>query len=361
VWLEYEEWRVKCPTTGKATKESLPGILLTRRFTESLADDIGRYADKISILEASRHYSVDHKTVAVFEKAYLQRKKAMAPELSPTRIGVDEIYLGELKWRIIVSDLDQRRPIWVGGPNRKQESFEAFFSFLGKEKTDKITLCVMDMHRPYYAALKKHCPHASVVFDKFHVVSKIADAMDEVRKQEYARVNGAQRKFIKGQRYNLLANRGSLSKDGREELAVTFKANRRLLTAYLLKEDFVRLWSYTSETWMRKFWNSWKEGLKWKRLKPFHKVAAMVDSHWDGIASWCKVENRVPLGFVEGLNNRVRKIHARGYGYHDIDHFDLKILTCMLPDPEPIAINLEEFFSPAKPLKKGEYSLKNVP
>jgi len=92
---------------------------------------------------------------------------------------------------------------------------------------------------------------------------------------------------------------------------------------------------------MLKFWKSWKDGLKWKRLKPFNKVSGMVVSHWEGIASWCKKENRVPLGFVEGLNNRVRTIHAKGYGYHDIDHFDLKIFTCKLPKVETIGVNLE--------------------
>lgn len=175
---------------------------------------------------------------------------------------MDEIFLGELKWRIIVSDLDQKTPIWVGRPDRKQESFEKFFSFLGKEKTANITLCVMDMHRPYLAALKKHCPNARVVFDKFHVVAKISEAIDEVRREEYARVNGDKRKFMKGQRNNLLVNRGNLSKKGREELALTFKANRKLYTAYLLKEDFDRPWSYNSETWMLKFWKPWKNGMK---------------------------------------------------------------------------------------------------
>ena len=73
----------------------------------------------------------------------------------------------------------------------------------------------------------------------------------------------------------------------------------------------------------------------------------MVDSHWEGIVSWCKEKNKVPLGFVEGLNSRIRKIQAQGYGYRDIDHMDLKILTCMLPEPSPLMVNLDEFFSPS--------------
>lgn len=337
---------MKCPKSSKATKESIPGVLLTRRFTEALADDIGRYADRTSVLESSRRYNIDYKTALAFEKAYLARKQKNAPEVNPTRIGVDEIQLGKMGYRVVVSDLDAGLPIWVGGTDRSQESFEMFFAWLGEEKTKKIRLCVMDMWKPYLAALKKLCPDADVVFDKFHVVSKLSEAMDAVRRSEYARLNGKERKFIKGQRFNLLANRGNLSRKGREELAQTFKANSRLYTAYLLKEDFERLWSYRSETWMRKFWLSWKDGLKWKRLEPFQKVVSMVESHWEGISSWCKEENHVPLGFVEGFNGRIRKIQAQGYGYNDMEHFDLKILTCMLPEAPPLTIDLNEFFGP---------------
>ena len=43
--------------------------------------------------------------------------------------------------------------------------------------------------------------------------------------------------------------------------------------------------------------------LKWQRLKSFEKFAEMIDRHWDGIAAYCKPENKVSLGFVEGLNN----------------------------------------------------------
>ena len=126
-------------------------------------------------------------------------------------------------------------------------------------------------------------------------------------------------------------------------------------TAYLLKEDFDRLWSYKSPTWMLKFWTSWKESLKWKRLEPFQKVVRMVESHWEGIVSWCDEANHVPLGFVEGLNSRIRKIQAQGYGYKDIAHMDLKILTCMLPEPEPLTVNLDEFFAaPKRSSKIGE-------
>jgi len=68
-----------------------------------------------------------------------------------------------------------------------------------------------------------------------------------------------------------------------------------------------------------------------QRLKPYEKFAEMIDAHWDGIAAYCKPENKVPLGFVEGLNNKIRVIQRRAYGYQDEECLWLKILTCMLP------------------------------
>ena len=69
----------------------------------------------------------------------------------------------------------------------------------------------------------------------------------------------------------------------------------------------------------------------WQRLAPYEKFAEMIDRHWDGIAAYCKPENKVSLGFVEGLNNKIRVIQRRAYGLRDEEYLRLKILTCMLP------------------------------
>ncbi|MGK5086642.1 transposase, partial [Bdellovibrionota bacterium FG-2] len=76
------------------------------------------------------------------------------------------------------------------------------------------------------------------------------------------------------------------------------------------------------------------EQLKWQRLKPFEKFARMIDKHWDGIASYCESENKVALGFVEGVNNKVRVIQRRAYGLRDEEYLKLKVLTGMLPPLE---------------------------
>jgi transposase len=67
------------------------------------------------------------------------------------------------------------------------------------------------------------------------------------------------------------------------------------------------------------------------RLKPYETFAEMIDRHWDGIAAYCQSENKVSLGFVEGLNNKIRVIQRRAYGLRNEEYLRLKILTCMLP------------------------------
>jgi len=137
------------------------------------------------------------------------------------------------------------------------------------------------------------------VFDKFHVIRHLGDALDEVRKQEQARLSGKDRRFIKGQKYTLLSNKENLSPNGRGNLRLLLAANKRINTAYLLKESFGQLWDYESEAWARKFFENWRAQLKWQRLKPYEKFARMIDKHWEGIASYCHPDNKVPLGGVQ--------------------------------------------------------------
>jgi Transposase len=75
----------------------------------------------------------------------------------------------------------------------------------------------------------------------------------------------------------------------------------------------------------------WRASLKWQRLEPYERFADLIDRHWDGIAAYCKPENKVSLGFVEGLNNKIRVFQRRAYGLRDEEYLRLKVLTCMLP------------------------------
>ena len=137
---------------------------------------------------------------------------------------------------------------------------------------------------------------------------------------------------ISREKYTLLSNRENLTLDGQKALKKLLKANKRLNTAYLLKESFGQLWSYQTEGWARRFFENWKNALKWQRLAPYEKFTEMIERYWDGVAAYSKPENKVSLGFVEGMNNKIRVIQRRAYGLRDEEYLRLKILTSMLKE-----------------------------
>lgn len=250
----------------------------------------------------------------------------------PKVIGIDEFSLRKgHTYRLVVSDLERKRPIWFGGEDRSEESLDRFYQWLGSKKSQKIELAVMDMWKAFRNSTAKNAPQAGILFDKFHVMRHLNEALDKVRKREYARLTGRSREYIKGQKYMLLSRWEHLNSDGRESLKKLLKANKRLHTAYLLKESFGQLWGYKREGWARRFFENWRCALKWQRLKPYGEFAEMIDRHWNGIAAFCQLENKVSLGFVEGLNNKIRVIQRRAYGLRDEEYLRLKVLTCMLP------------------------------
>jgi transposase len=209
---------------------------------------------------------------------------------------------------------------------------DMFYAFLGKETADKIRLAVMDMWKPFRLSTRRHAPQAAILFDKFHILRHLGEALDKIRKAEYGRLAGPQRRFIKGQQYVLLSHKENLTTEGRRNLQLLLKVNKRLNTAYILRDSFDQLWDYKSEAWARRFFDNWKAQLRWQRLKPYEKFAAMIERHWDGIAAYCKPENKIALGFVEGLNNKIRVLQRRAYGLRDEEYLKLKILTASLPE-----------------------------
>jgi transposase len=260
-----------------------------------------------------------------------QLKRAGKPR--PSVIGVDEVSLRKgHTYRIVISDLEKRKPIWFGGKDRTEESMDLFYMEIGSKKAARIRLAVMDMWKAFENSTRKLAPQAAILYDKFHVIRHLQEALDKIRKQEYARLSGEDRGFIKGQKYTLLSHRENLTLSGRRSLKKLLGANKRLNTAYLLKESFGQLWDYQTQGWARRFFENWKAALKWQRLKPYEKFTEMIERHWEGVAAYCRPENKVALGFVEGLNNKIRVIQRRSYGLRDEEYLRLKILTCMLPE-----------------------------
>jgi transposase len=332
VYLEFEVRRVACRRCGTVKREKLDFLADNPLYTKRFAFYVGRRCRSATIKDVARELRLDWHTVKRLEKQYMAAQLARAGKPGPKAIGIDEISIRKgHTYRIVVSDLIRGRPIWFGGQDRSEASMAQFYDWLGKNKALCLRLAVMDMWKPFRTVTNAQAPQAAILFDKFHVVRHLGEALDAVRKSEYGRLSGKERRYIKGQKYTLLSRRENLDLDGRKALKTLLAANKRLNTAYLLKESFGQLWSYEREAYARRFFENWRASLKWQRLKPYEKFADMIDRHWDGIAAYCKPENKVSLGFVEGLNNKIRVIQRRAYGLRDEEYLRLKILTCMLP------------------------------
>jgi transposase len=189
----------------------------------------------------------------------------------------------------------------------------------------------MDMGKPFRNAPTPSAPQAAILFDKFHLRWPLGEALDEVRKAEYRRLSGKDRRSRKGQKYTLLSPRENLTSAARQSLKVLLAAHKRLNTASLLTEAFGQLWDSEREGWARRFCEHWRASLKWQRLKPYEQFAEMIARHWEGIAAYGLPETKVSLGCVAGCNNKSRVIQRRAYGLRDDEYRRLKILTCMLP------------------------------
>jgi len=327
IYLDVEVRRVACRRCGTVKQERLGFLADNPFYTKRFAFYVGRRCRASPIRDVAKELRLAWHTVKALEQQYMREQLRRAGTPGPQVIGLDEISIkkGHV-YRIVVSDLSRQRPIWFGGADRSEASMDEFYAWLGPRKAARLRLAVMDMWKPFRLSTAHHAPQASILFDKFHVLRHLGDAFDQVRKREYARVSGRQRRFIKGQKYTLLAHRENLTLDGRRALKTLLAANKRLHTAYLLKESFGQLWDYRREGWARRFFEHWRVALKWQRLEPYQKFAAMIDRHWDGIAAYCRPENKVALGFVEGLNNKIRVLQRRAYGLRDEEYLRLKIL-----------------------------------
>jgi len=332
IYLDFEVRRVECRSCGKVKRERLEFLADNPFYTKRFAYYVGRRCRSTTIKDIAEELKLDWHAVKELDKQYMAAQLAKAGRPGPKVIGIDEISIKKRHtYRIVVSDLIRGRPIWFGGQDRSEASMSEFYVWLGANQRRRIRLAVMDMWKPFRNATQDHAPQAAILFDKFHVLRHLGQALDTVRKREYARLTGKQRQYIKGQKYTLLSHRDNLTLEGRQALKTLLAANKRLNTAYLLRESFGQLWRYEREGWARRFFENWRASLKWQRLKPYEKFAEMIDRHWDGIAAYCKPQNKVALGFVEGLNNKIRVIQRRAYGLRDEEYLRLKILTCMLP------------------------------
>ena len=222
MYLEVKIRRVSCRKCNAVRREGLEWLLDSPFCTKRFAYTIGAKCRTQTIQDVAKEHMLDWHTVKELDKRYMEEQLKRADRPTPRVIGIDEISVKKRHtYRIVVSDLEARRPIWFGGDDRSEKSMDEFFAFLGEESSKNIAVAVMDMWKPFRNSTSRNAPQASILFDKFHIIRHLGEALDKVRKQEYARPTGPNRKFIKGQKYALLSRKENLATDARKGLKVT--------------------------------------------------------------------------------------------------------------------------------------------
>jgi transposase len=249
-------------------------------------------------------------------------------------IGIDEI--SRRKGHIYhtqVYDLTEKRLLW-SGEDREAETLRAFFNELENDHCEHIEAVCCDMWAPYVDVVKERLPNALLVFDKFHIVRHLMDAVDTVRKQEAQELKADNPDLLKKTRYIWLKNPWNLTEEQRIRLGDLEKLNLKINRAYLLKEAFRKFWDYTYQGSAKKYLNQWFWWATHSRLKPLRDFAWMLRRHQDDILSYFKVP--IDNGSVEALNNKAKAISHRAFGYRTAETFKLALYHGLgkLPMPQ---------------------------
>jgi transposase len=223
--------------------------------------------------------------------------------------------------------------LWVG-EDRTEEALTRFFTGLGRRRSATIRVVCLDMWQAYLKAVRKHVPNAQVLFDRFHLVQHLNRAVDEVRRSEMRRLHGSQRASFKRTRFLLLKNPWNLRTDEKERLSTLVRWNTPIVRAYYLKEAFQLFWEYRQPARAEQHLRRWMHSAMRSRLQPFKELVRMLRAHLDGILAWTRL--RVSNGALEGMNNKIKLVSHRSFGFRTVTNFTAPIYHCCAHLPLPV-------------------------
>ncbi len=187
VYLEVEVRPVRCRNCGAVKQEKLLWLADNPFYTKRFAFYVGRRCRTSTIRDVARELHLDWKTAKALEMEYMHEQLRRAGRPAPKVLGIDEIAIRKgHTYRIVVSDVVRGRPIWFGGQDRSVQSMDLFFQWLGPKKCKRIRLAVMDMWKAFRTSTLKteHAPQAGILYDKFHMLRHLNEALDKVRKSQ---------------------------------------------------------------------------------------------------------------------------------------------------------------------------------
>ena len=241
------------------------------------------------------------------------------------------------------SDLSDRRalpPSPVGGPATDRSDAAARVESPGIEGGEGICGFVCsDMWKPYLSVLATEAGQALHVLDRFHITLHLNQAVDQVRRAESGRLRAASQaaaQQLKHTRWTLLRRGSRVRGRARQKLNALLASKLQTARAWELKEAFSHFWKYRSVTWAGAFLDYWTWRAMRSRLAPMKKVARMLRSHEELILNWFRAQGEISTGAVEGLNNKIRVVTKRSYGFRTYKAMEIALYHTLgrLPEPE---------------------------
>jgi len=250
-------------------------------------------------------------------------------------IGIDEVSRrkGQV-YLTVVYDLERRGLLWVG-EDRTEEAVAKFFTEeMGWRRCATLQVVCMDMWAPYANLVREHARNAQILFDRFHIVKHLNEAVEQVRRSEMRRLTQKEKVLFKRSRWLLLKNPWNLNPDQKERLSTLVRWNTPIVRAYYLKEAFQLFWEYKQPARAEALLTKWMSSAMRSRLEPFQKFVRMLRSHLGGILPWTKL--RLSNGAIEGMNNKIKSISHRSFGFRSASHFIAAIYHCCAKLPLPV-------------------------
>ncbi len=313
---------VKCPKCGIVVEDT--GLMDPyMRVTKRLINQILGLCRYMNIKDIAEYLALDWKTVKTIHKNHLVEKFANEENGISELLAVDEVSLKKRhKYLTIIINWRSGKVLWVG-EGRKYETLKAFFDSLSDEQKKSIKAVAMDMWDPYIKAVKESCPDAAIVFDQFHVIKAFSAVINNVRNSEYRKADRQGKEVIKGSKYILLKNKENLDEKEKVRLKALLEVNQAITTAYILKDYLKKLWDYKYSACAKRFLEQWCEIAKESGIRYIISFAKTLKRHAYGIINHCLFP--INTSRLEGINNKIKVIKRKAYGFHDITYFSLVI------------------------------------
>jgi transposase len=336
VFFVYAMRRVNCPRCG-VVAECVPWCDGKCHLTHSYRWFLARWARRLSWQEVAEVFRTSWDSVFRSVKHAVFWGLVHRDVTGVAAIGVDEIQCQRgHNYLTLVYQIDAgcRRLLWIGR-ERTAECLQEFFDWLG-EGTATLKYVASDMWRPYLDVVRQRAGHAIHVLDRFHIMKKMNEAIDEVRRAEAQRlVRDGYEPILKHSRWCLLKRRENLTDRQTVKLSELLKYNLQAVRSHLLREDFQRFWQYTSATWAGKFLDQWCVRAMRSKIEPMKKVAATLRRHRELLLNWFHAQGLISSGVVEGFNNKAKLTSRKAYGFRNTTVLKIALYHNLASLPEP--------------------------